>query len=926
MPAERTERRNSRKQTSEEDLELKRARGEISCAECRRLKLKCDKKLPCGSCVRRGCTTICPNGSLSSGQGTRFILADTDQLHRKISEMSERIRLLEDALAIFQAGVSSERHPLLRDELLSIKFGPEVRRTVDEEHSRNAASQSIDALGTLTVGTHGETKFIGRSGGSETLFMTDEFTANIEEDESSENDPENPELDQTFEDLSFTFPLTMVESGCDEIMDKLESHLPPQPRAWSLCEAYLEHFTWWFRPIKRDELIDDILIPIYKTVNDPNLKGYRAPFTLETRCPHLLAVLFSVLAIGALMDLTLPACSAEAEKYYRLARAAMSLRSIFDSPEIETVQGVALLAAYHSIATSRYSVESAWSMMSLAAKLAQGLGLHRDSSQWNLDPKVVQRRRNLFWELFIIETIHCMTLGRPPGVSRPFIDCELPPDEEKNLAECGDNNEGYWHWRVVFTSSVYANVVESLLTAKAPTYDVVLDLDRQIRQSKLPGIRLYLAPDEDGYSDPGRCMRSYLMSQYRSVMILGIHRTFFAQTLLDYPTNPLRSPYAPSFLAANRFWSIWTHAFTAAVILGSTVIRCPSATMAPSSLIELDLALGVFKRGASQSKRARKAVPILQTLKDKAQKAYQNFRNRHTGPASLDIQVPMGPEDDQVAQRKSGDDKLAIFGGQTRVMTSKVLSHKTRRLSKQSKARVETNGNGATNSTSSSPSVPVTNHAGEADPPSPVSSASTPSDTSVPQNMRDALKDVHPSLMEYLSLFPSSSLALIDPAQQPSLSSSPSIPPSSHASANQSPFNPASSSSLPTSPDYPMMPPTTTSSPSYGNPQQNGMASYYDIDNATMASAGQIPIQPQHLQDISSFFAMSGAGSAGPGGGMLPDVSTTLNMGNPTNPGFSDEVLMNNEWMYLMRDAGLFTQVPQNTTNGGQGGGAYPMM
>ena len=81
--------------------------------------------------------------------------------------MSERIRQLEDALAIFQAGISSERHPLLRDELLTIKFGPEVRRTVDDEHSRNVLSQTIDALCTLTVGEHGETKYIGRSGGSE---------------------------------------------------------------------------------------------------------------------------------------------------------------------------------------------------------------------------------------------------------------------------------------------------------------------------------------------------------------------------------------------------------------------------------------------------------------------------------------------------------------------------------------------------------------------------------------------------------------------------------------------------------------------------------------------------------------------------------------------------------------------------------------
>ena len=68
------------------------------------------------------------------------------------------------------------------------------------------------------------------------------------------------------------------------------------------------------------------------------------------------------------------------------------------------------------------------------------------------------------------------------------------------------------------------------------------------------------------------------------------HAPFFAQALLDNPSNPLSSPYAPSFLAANRcasvlvksfihhyercpdlcgrFWGIWTHAFSAAVSCG----------------------------------------------------------------------------------------------------------------------------------------------------------------------------------------------------------------------------------------------------------------------------------------------------------------------------------------------------------------------
>ncbi len=164
--------------------------------------------------------------------------------------------------------------------------------------------------------------------------------------------------------------------------------------------------------------------------------------------------------------------------------------------------------------------------------------------------------------------------------------------------------------------------------------------------------------------------------------MIHIHRTFFAQALLDHPTNPLASPYAPSFLAANRCASIllrsflhhWnrrcihfcpllinmkispcypvrsyavgsgacgpTHSqpryvtFTLCkpafhtgshrvlmlrvvccqVILGSTVTRSPNATMAPSALTDLDLAVDFFERGAELSPRARQALVRLSSF------------------------------------------------------------------------------------------------------------------------------------------------------------------------------------------------------------------------------------------------------------------------------------------------------------------------
>ncbi|RXW20115.1 hypothetical protein EST38_g5746 [Candolleomyces aberdarensis] len=93
---------------------------------------------------KRGCAEICPTGVLVSGKGTRFILANTEQLHGKIHEMSERIRVLEDALGSTHrkyeghirscpsqeqyASVDDEEaedqapsHPLLQAELLNIK-------------------------------------------------------------------------------------------------------------------------------------------------------------------------------------------------------------------------------------------------------------------------------------------------------------------------------------------------------------------------------------------------------------------------------------------------------------------------------------------------------------------------------------------------------------------------------------------------------------------------------------------------------------------------------------------------------------------------------------------------------------------------------------------------------------------------------------
>jgi hypothetical protein len=48
--SQREQKEKEREREKAQEKESKRAMGIMSCAECRRLKLKCDKTVPCSSC------------------------------------------------------------------------------------------------------------------------------------------------------------------------------------------------------------------------------------------------------------------------------------------------------------------------------------------------------------------------------------------------------------------------------------------------------------------------------------------------------------------------------------------------------------------------------------------------------------------------------------------------------------------------------------------------------------------------------------------------------------------------------------------------------------------------------------------------------------------------------------------------------------
>ncbi|KDQ57817.1 hypothetical protein JAAARDRAFT_276298 [Jaapia argillacea MUCL 33604] len=684
----------------DDDLVLRRARGEISCAECYRyanrlaihdhfnylvasdrLKVRCDKKIPCGSCARRGCPNICPNGSLSTGQGSRYILADTEKLHIKIAEMGNRIRQLEDALAAAHGRNSPERHPLLDEKLLSVKVWPEVPSSKRKgQPHETAVAEAIDALGTLTIGDRGEAKYFGRSGGGETLLFVD--------GEWEDSLQEVPAVPEELSKICTTFLFSSPSMAAPGVSSLLQNYLPPEPRAWSLCETFFEHTSWFFEPMKRRDLVDEIMTPTYKWLKETRLSDGQVKPDVKTTpltSPHKLAVLYMVFALGALTDLTLPPFNPEAEKYHYLARMALSLRSFTDSPVIETVLAIALMGVYHSIAGQGYTTDSAWALVSFSAKLAQSIGLHRECTRWGLDERTVQKRRTAFWAIFACDVILSVELGRPPSTPLKFVDCEFPTDEEQMVDEKGDVQPGYKAWAYRKSKELFAPAIDKTLAAEPLKYETILELDRQFQDMSVPqSVKIFVGPEGIDYYTPSVCMRAYLVSQFRLVPLLVIHRNFFAQVLLDYPDNPLASPYAPSYLAVTRTASVvikshvhyfercpelctrvrffFTHLFSSSVIMGFILARTPKSHSASEVFADFNLAMGLFEKAATRSVRARRALSYLRKLRDKSQYTDGN-RNDNPGTST--------PSSSTTGQTSTAEDELALFGGQTRVLSSK---------------------------------------------------------------------------------------------------------------------------------------------------------------------------------------------------------------------------------------------------------------
>ncbi|KAG9308956.1 hypothetical protein JVU11DRAFT_11258 [Chiua virens] len=562
-------------------------------------------------------------GSLTTGKGNRLVLTNTAELHNRIDLMSARIRELEEALRHARAHKSDEPDVLLDVSQSNAEKSLSDPIRVGGPSSGTEAESFIDAFGTLTIGTRGETNFMSSTARAEYLLgrplkRTPTWATLIQKSRLPARVINASILDHDFCPVD------------NELRELVMRHLPPLSEALRLCEIYLDWGKTLWNPLSYHELVDEIVGSVYRADSYESIPG-----------PHALSLVFSIFALASLFDLSRPAYSIEAYEYYILSRVSLEFSSPCATATLQTALTMQNTLQWLDLSDLEMDPSRTYIFAGLSVKIAYRMGLHLHSARFQLERSVVQKRSTLFWQMFFLDTVLSFFAGRPPNVSLDWIDAPYPDDEFLVKNDKGELEMSWrsWSWRF---SKLLHEVLVAAFGAKIPTYNTILELDRRIRDFPIPShLQLHSVTDTRG--GPQLILQRLLVLTMKESVLLNIHRRYFSQALQDSPTDLLKHRYGPSVMAMYRSaWRLivthstavecipevaaripifWSQAFSAAIVMCMIVTRAPSSNMAASSLHEIDVVYEVFKEAAPNT---RIATTILEHLEKVWRKSHEN--------------------------------------------------------------------------------------------------------------------------------------------------------------------------------------------------------------------------------------------------------------------------------------------------------------
>ncbi|WVQ66830.1 uncharacterized protein L199_005021 [Kwoniella botswanensis] len=649
-----------------------------SCKECRRRKLRCDRKIPCSSCVSRGLEDLCPDGIVNT---------KTVQLRAEVDRLQQRIEYLETKLGSNQAENQHRPFPS-NSSLISPSSVSTYTNHPDDQPNASSSKQGrsdepwTPAMGTLVVDRSGRARYVGSTAASEWLNQGPEAA------HMTETDLVHLPYRSNLQQLA-NFPLRTASSS---VYPFLHSLLPSRDRAEVSLDAYWYLYAFNYNVVPRESL-ESYFNHIY-SMNPAD------GWSQETH-PHKLALIFTVLAIGSLVNPDSDTDNfEESETFLDAAEVALSISNFMKDHTIASVQALHIMANFHVYSDRLRGGDRAWPLGGLAMRITQAMGLHRDGLKWGLPEDIIEERRRLFWDIHTEETFQAHCFGRPGGLSSRQFDVECPKDDALLPFST-------IRYQLVRISS---DVLDQVMVVEPPAYSIILHFYQQFEALEAtlpesvrwtPATTASPSADLPWASTPAEEKKALLINLKQHLLCLNINesilflmRTHFARCLRENPDDPSKGRYRIAFesvfarcqtiiaIARSLYtlhprialaqWFFWYHACSAAVCMASIPMIAPLSPFALQGWHELQSACRLFSALGHQNKSSRASLALLLRLRKSAFDKMSGDRSfASSGPSGLTNIVP-GSVDG--SHGEEADESSHLMGLHTRLIERRSMA------------------------------------------------------------------------------------------------------------------------------------------------------------------------------------------------------------------------------------------------------------
>ncbi|KAI8666838.1 Fungal-trans domain-containing protein [Fusarium keratoplasticum] len=593
---------------SEEGFRARKQRKQrpcFSCAECRRLKMKCDRQVPCSNCLRRHRVEFCVAATNNPGTSKSALpsillcragLQDQQQGYQGPPETNttrhenaqpfdpnlnqHTINRSHHVPSHSNAGVPNQVNPLT---LLAHALEPysvqapsphtpasaPSGRLEKSAHSINTGTSASSnparyaveddrengSYGTLMLGKRGRSKYLGPTAGSE--WLKESETQDVPDTPCMTRAP-SPALPQGLlatqpsvlsigtTTVGFPFNASPAHISTRELL----ACLPSRDEAWTLVESYYRYCAWHHNVAPK---------PSFEKTFDRVFKRAESGCSSPPINAQEIALVFIIMAQGTMFNIEMPNCDSSAEEWLHLSERSLVKGEFLSNNTVAGLQTLHLMAHLRLQLDEGRRGDSAWPLWGLVMRLIQAMGMHRDGDRWNLPQDVVEERRKVFWECNSADIFQAHCFSRPSAINPEHCDTAFPSEPVR------PNGEKSYSILRFELSQISSEILNMAMKVRRPAYSEVTDLDLRLSEfehnipyslrcraallatpSRYPQLETAISASPE----PSRMSLTISFQQTNlalnvSETIINLHRPYYARVLHD--ANHGESVYKPSF-------------------------------------------------------------------------------------------------------------------------------------------------------------------------------------------------------------------------------------------------------------------------------------------------------------------------------------------------------------------------------------------